>query len=90
MINPGEISQWLEIVVFVGTAVWAVSKIRSTTDQLSLSMDHLSQSMQKLDSQVEHVSRELTNMRDRMTRLETKLEVEPSLTLMTRAGRGNE
>lgn len=74
MIDPSELESWLEVGVFIVTAVWAVSKIKSTTEVLSTSMDHLSNTMKSLDNRVETVRRDLGGISSRLTRLETIIE----------------
>lgn len=75
MVLASEVVEWGNIAVLIGTAIWAVSKIKSTTDKLAVSMDHLRGTVIKLDARFEHVTNELTLLRDRMTRIETVIEV---------------
>lgn len=72
---PTEFMDWAEVLVFVSTAIWAVSKIKSTTEVLSTSMNHLSDAMKGLDNRVETVRQDLGAIGNRLTRLEAKMEV---------------
>lgn len=65
---------YIQLIVFIATAVWAVSKIGSTVQTLATSMNHLKDAVVKLDHRVEAINRELMHIRDRVVRLETKID----------------
>lgn len=61
----------LNVVVIVAGAVWAVSKISSTTKELTGTVRHLNQSVQKLDEVVGKLALTQHNHETRITVLET-------------------
>lgn len=72
MFLSGDAAQLVEILVFIITAVWAISKIRASTQVLTTSLNHLNTTVNKLDVKLERISSELGGLRDRMTVIETK------------------
>jgi hypothetical protein len=68
----GTITELVNIAAMLITAVWAVSKIKSTTDRLAFSLDHLRRTVDKLDVKFEVVTQELGGVRERLTAVETR------------------
>ena len=68
----GNFLQWGNVVILVATAVWAVSKIKMTTERLAISIEHLRATVNRLDNRFDDSSREVALIRDRLTILETK------------------
>jgi len=65
-----EIGQWANLFVLIVTAVWAVTKIKITTEKLSMSIDHLRETVVRLDKNYETTTKDLSTVRERVTRLE--------------------
>lgn len=70
--NLGTLTEFINIIVMAATAVWAVSKIRGTTERLAITMEHLRSTVQRLDLRFEHITRDLSTLRERMSIMETK------------------
>ena len=60
----------IEILVGVIVLVWAVSKIRSTSEVLATSVNALSASVKKLDRTVDHLRDRLGELDVRIAKLE--------------------
>jgi len=75
MIGPAELTEWGNVIAMIATAIWAVTRIKSTTERLALSLDHLKETVVKLDVGVTAVQTELSMVRDRITKIETIVEI---------------
>lgn len=71
----GDIKAVFEIIALIGTAVWVVFSLQSTTSKLSLSMEHLTRAVEKLDIKMETSRGDIWGLSGRITKLETALEV---------------
>lgn len=71
MVDLSFILQWGNLIVLVATAIWAVTKIKITTEMLSLSITHLRESLDRLDKNYTALNKEFGTTRDRITVLET-------------------
>jgi len=85
-INFHDLIPILNVLSALVTAVWAVSKIRSTTEKLGMSIDHLSSAVGELKSfqhelskdfavSKERIAAELAAVRERLSIIESKLNV---------------
>ena len=83
-----DLIQLLQIGTFVVTAVWAVSKIKGTTERLGLSMEHLSRAVEKLDYRLEKYGAGLGDVKDRVTRIEARLDGVISAAVVSPGGEG--
>lgn len=75
VLNIAEVTEWANVLAMIVTAVWAVTKIKSTTERLAVSLDHLKETVIKLDLRFEAVQSELSLLRDRITKIETIVQV---------------
>lgn len=66
------ISEIANVLVMVATAVWAVSRIKGTTEKLGITMEHLRSTVERLDLRFETTARELVSLRERVSIMETK------------------
>ena len=66
------VTELLNIVAMAGTAVWAVSKIKGTTEKLGITMDHLRSTVERLDVRFERTASELVALKERVTVMEVK------------------
>lgn len=64
--------QWGNLLVLVGTAIWAVTKIKITTEMLSLSIGHLREAVDRLDKNCDAMRKDIGSTRDRLTILEVQ------------------
>lgn len=71
----GELSQWLQVVAMLATVIWAVSRIKNTTDKLSLSMDHLRATVQRLDLRSEAFLQDIARVKERLSIVETRQSI---------------
>lgn len=73
-LGMSDLTQIGTLVSMVVTAVWAVSRIKNTTDRLAFSMEHLRETVNRLDTRFETIASELSHLRERATRLEVRLD----------------
>ena len=74
MVELKDISSYGDTLALVVTAVWAVSKIRSTSEKLGIIIQHLERAVQRLDQTQEALRGDLVSVRERLIRLETVAE----------------
>jgi len=72
MTSYDEIQLTLTVLGLVGSAVWVVSSIKSTTNHLSECIEGLKNSIKDLTDSLSKVHSDLRNHEDRLRRLETK------------------
>lgn len=75
MVTIQELNEWGSVLTMVATVIWAVSKIKTTTERLSMSLEHLREIVVKLDGGLSSMTAEVGMIRDRVTRIETRIEV---------------
>lgn len=73
--GPIEFTEWGNVIAMIATAVWAVTRIKSTTERLAISLDHLKETVVKLDVRFGAVQQELALLRDRITKVETIVQL---------------
>jgi len=66
----------IELVTVMIAAVWAVSKIKTTTEVLSETMKHLRSSIEKLDLLVERIDEKVDAHGERIAALESSTQTE--------------
>lgn len=64
----------LEIACILVAAIWGISKIRSTTEGLAISINHLTSAIDKLDSKLGSLDGEVREVGTRITKVEGVLE----------------
>lgn len=86
----GSISEVANVLVMVVTAVWAVSKIKGTTEKLGITMEHLRSTVERLDLRFETTARELVSLRERVSIMETKQSLQTAEVCRIRANQQSE
>jgi prefoldin subunit 5 len=69
-----EFKMILEVVALIGTAIWVVFSLQSTTGKLSNSMEHLTKAVEKLDAKMETSRGDIWGLSGRITKIEAELE----------------
>ena len=71
MVNTVLVALCLEVVIVAAGAVWAVGRIKTTTEVLSETMRHLRLAIENLDSLVERLDEKVDDHGERLAVLES-------------------
>lgn len=61
------ISITIQVCIWVGSAIWAVLKIKTSTDNLGMALDHLREAISELKDAHHEISLDLHKSKDRVT-----------------------